>query len=101
MMEVGLSLRRGKHEPKGRTARKLTVRDRKVATGAEIGRRVRRGNPIAGISDNLLPSWAHSGGCAGLVGADVVKISGHGWKTRRRGRVGDVQHAHILVGNVT
>ena len=26
-----------------------------------------------------------------------MKISGHEWKTGKRGRVGDVQHSHILV----
>ena len=34
-------------------------------------------NPVAGISHILLPFLAQSGGCAGLVGADVVKISGY------------------------
>ena len=32
---------------------------------------------VAGISHILLPFLAHSSGCAGLVGSDVVKISGY------------------------
>ena len=36
-----------------------------------------RWKPIAGISHILLPFLVHSGGCASLVGADVVKNSGH------------------------
>ena len=33
---------------------------------------------VPGISHILLPSLAYSDGCAGSVGANVVKISGHG-----------------------
>ena len=50
--------------------------------GDQRGKRVTslrrtRLKPFADISHILLPFLAHSGGCAGLVGADVVKISGY------------------------
>ena len=55
---------------------------------------------VAGISHILLPFLAHSARCAGSVRANVVKISGHEWKTGRRGRVNDLQHMHMLIGIV-
>ena len=36
-----------------------------------------RFKPVVGISHILLPFLAHSSGCVGLVGADVVNISGY------------------------
>ena len=38
-------------------------------------------NVVAEISHLLLPFLAHSGGCAGLVGADVVNFPATGGKT--------------------
>ena len=74
-MEIGLSLRTEKEDgPKV------------DGSGPEGGDRLKkrmtslrrtRLKPVARISHILLPFLAHSGGCAGLVGANVVKISGY------------------------
>ena len=34
------------------------------------------------------------------LGADVVKISGHERKPGKGGKIGDVRHSHMYVGNV-
>ena len=43
---------------------------------------------------HLFPLGTYQWMC-GLVGADVVKISGYEEKTGRSGQVGDVQHVHM------
>ena len=48
------------------------------------GPRRTRLNPVAKISHILLPFLAHSGGCAGLVGVEVMGKTGHGRKEDRK-----------------
>ena len=77
----------GRAEPTKRQARTERENGPKV-DGSRPEGGDRRGNramslrwtrlkPVAGISHTLLLSLEHYGGCAGLVGADVVKISGY------------------------
>ena len=58
--------------------------------------KVRKKGEVRGVH----PFLAHSGGCASLVGADVVKNSGYEWKPGGKGCIGDVRRVHVLVENV-
>ena len=100
----------GQDKPTKTQARTETVEGPNV-DGSGPERDIRRENwlssprrtgfqPVARISHTLLLSFAHYGGCVGLVGADVVKISNYEWKTGKRERVGDVQRVHMYVGNL-
>ena len=77
----------GRAEPTKRHARTEREDSPKVdGSGPEGGNQLKkrmtslrrtRLKPVARISHILLPFLAHSSGCAGFVGADVVKISGY------------------------
>ena len=85
---VGSSLRRGERGPRGRSARKWTARDQGQRSAQKSGVESVE-NSTETRSRNLprfFPFSTHSGGCAGLVGADVVKNSGHEKKPGERGR---------------